>query len=63
MKVDYNKIYEFLSNTKMNVVSASSIAYGIGADRVYGATMTKLVRDGYLTPAFNKGYYYNHNHR
>jgi hypothetical protein len=60
--VDYNKIYDYLSHTKQKLVSASTIASAIGVERIYGATMTKLVRDGYLENRGN-GYYYNFNHR
>lgn len=52
-KVDYEKIYAYLRETKENpdlgdLVRASDIARGIGVERIYGATMSKLVRDGYL---------------
>lgn len=57
MKVDYNKIYEYLKTRSGKVVSASNIAYAIGIDRVYGATMTKLVRDGVIDPMPAQGYY------
>ena len=62
-KVDYGKIYNYLKNTKQRIVSASSIAYGIGVKRIYGPTMTKLVNDGYLEKSATKGLYYNYNHR
>ena len=61
-KVNYDKIYDYLRDTKHKVITASMLAHGIGVDRIYGGTMTKLVRDGYLEPAAEKGYYYNHNH-
>lgn len=62
MKVDYEKIYYYLSHTTSKIVSASVIAQAIGVERVYGATMAKLVRDGYLDNMGN-GLYYNHNYR
>ena len=58
-KVDYEKIYEYLSTTTRKTTSASNIAHYIGVDRIYGGTMTKLVRDGALTKCELKGYYIN----
>jgi hypothetical protein len=63
MKVDYEAIYKYLSSTKSKIVTASAIAYAIGAKQIYGATMAKLVRDGYLSNTSTKGFYYNHNYR
>ena len=57
MKVDYNKIYEYLKTKSGKVITASNIAYAIGADRIYGATMSKLVRDGALDTMPHNGYY------
>lgn len=59
--VDYNAIYNYLSNRPKNekVRTASSIAYGIGVERIYGGTMTKLVRDGWLEKCPLDGYYWN----
>ena len=57
-KVDYNKIYDYLKNT----ITASSIALGIGVERIYGGTMNKLVRDGYLDKCPLNGYYHNNVH-
>ena len=62
-KVDYTKIYDYLKNTKAKVVTAYGIAHAIGVDKIHGATMTKLVRDGYLDKCPLEGYYYNFNHR
>lgn len=56
--VDYNKIYEALENYNGHVLTASGLAYKIGVERIYGGTMSKLVRDGYLIKANCKGYYY-----
>lgn len=56
-KVDYEKIYEFLATRKDKVITASAIANAIGVDRIYGATMTKLVRDEKIIPMAEKGYY------
>lgn len=58
-KVDYDAIYKFLRTTKMNIIDAAGIAWGINVDRIYGATMFKLVRDGVLEPMPRKGYYRN----
>lgn len=61
-KVDYEKIYVFLRETKENpdlgnLVTASDIARGIGVERIYGGTMKKLTRDGYLFKLWTKGLY------
>lgn len=56
--VDYEKIYEFLAKRKGKMTSASNIAHFIGVERIYGATMSKLVREGILDPAAEKGYYW-----
>lgn len=58
-KVDYDAIYKFLRTTRMKIVGAAVIAWGINVDRIYGATMSKLVRDGALEPMPRKGYYRN----
>jgi len=55
--VDYKKIDEYLSGRRGKVVTAAGIANGIGVERIYGATMSKLVRDGSITPYSLKGYY------
>lgn len=58
--VDYKKIYEYLESRrphKYTVVSASGIAHAIGVDRIYGATMLKLVREGQIEPMPQKGFY------
>lgn len=62
--VDYNAIYNYLSNRPKNekhrtVETASGIAYGIGVERIYGGTMTKLVRDGWLEKCPCDGMYWN----
>lgn len=62
-KVDYNKIYDYLKNTKQRTITASNIAHGIGVERIYGGTMSKLVRDGYLDKCPLNGYYHNNYHR
>ena len=56
--VDYNKIYKALENYNGRVLTASGLAYKIGVERIYGGTMSKLVRDGYLIKANCEGYYY-----
>lgn len=61
--VDYNKIYDYLKNTKARTVTAYGIAHGIGVERIYGGTMSKLVREGYLDKCPLKGYYHNNVHR
>lgn len=58
-KINYDKIYEALDNWTSTVVSASGLARKIGVERIYGATMTKLVREGLLTPAPTKGLYWH----
>jgi hypothetical protein len=63
MKVDYEAIHKHLGQTNRKMVTASSIAYAIGVERIHGATMSKLVRDGWLSKAPTKGFYYNHNYR
>ena len=57
MKVDFNKIYEYLGTYGKKVITPSQLAYGIGVERIYGATMSKLVRDGYLDTCPQKGFY------
>ena len=56
--VNYNKIYEALENYGGRVLTASGLAYKIGVERIYGGTMSKLVRDGYLIKANCEFYYY-----
>lgn len=56
-KVDYNKIYEILANRRSNFINAGTLAVLMDVERIYGATMTKLVRDGYLEPCACKGEY------
>ena len=56
--VDYNKIYEALAAHKYRVITPAGLAHKIGVERIYGATMLKLCRDGYLQQAPAKGIYY-----
>jgi hypothetical protein len=56
-KVNYDAIYEFLGTFRGRVITPSALAYGIGVERIYGGTMSKLVRDGYLEPCAEKGFY------
>lgn len=56
-KVDYEKIYEYLPARKDKVITTAMIANAIGVDRIYGATMTKLVREEKIMPMAEKGYY------
>lgn len=56
-KVNYNKIYEILANRRCKYINAGTLAVLMDVDRIYGATMTKLVRDGYLEPCDCKGEY------
>lgn len=56
-KVDYTKIYECLAEKKGKVITASAIACKVGVDKIYGGTMQKLVRDGYLEKCPLNGYY------
>lgn len=55
--VDYKKIGEYLNGRYGKVVTPSGIANAIGVERIYGATMSKLVRDGYISPCSEKGFY------
>ena len=57
IKVNYEKIYEFLEERRGHAITASMIAYAIGVETIYGGTMTKLVRDGYLEKSPAKGFY------
>lgn len=55
--VDYEKIYKYLEEKKGKTITAAGLAYGIGVDRIYGATMLKLVREDLIAPCALKGYY------
>ena len=55
--MDYKKIRAYLETRKGKVITPSGLAHAIGADRIYGATMSKLVRDGLLIQCEEKGYY------
>lgn len=55
--VNYEKIYDYLRTCSGKITTASGIAYFTGHDRIYGGTMSKLVRDGALAPCPHKGYY------
>lgn len=55
--VDYDAIYVYLKGRSGKVVSASSIAYQLGYERIYGGTMVKLTRAGWIEPCKEKGYY------
>lgn len=55
--VDYKKIYNALNECKGKYITAAGLAYKIGVERIYGATMTKLVREGHLEKCQLKGYY------
>lgn len=56
-KVDYSKINKYLAKRKGKIVTAAQIAFATGTERIYGATMTKLVRDNLITPCAEKGFY------
>lgn len=56
-KVDYKKIYEVLKAKKGNTITASGLAYAIGVEKISGATMSKLAREGLIEAAFVKGYW------
>ena len=53
---NYKKIYEYLSTRAGKVITPSMMSIRVG-ERIYGATMAKLVRDGYIEPCAAKGYY------
>ena len=55
--MDYEKIYNALNESKGKYITPSGLAYKIGVERIYGATMTKLVREGHLEKCPLKGYY------
>lgn len=57
MAIDYRKIDEYLATRKGKVITASMLAHGIGVERIYGGTMTKLVKDNQITKLEEKGYY------
>lgn len=57
-KVNYKAIYEYLEGYTKKMISPSQMAHDLGVERFYGATMTKLVREGYLEPTNMKGYYW-----
>lgn len=57
-KKDYEKIYEFLEekkNSDCKVVYAGQIAKAIGVDRIGGATMAKLAREGKIKKFIRAG--------
>ena len=56
-KIDYEIIYNYLKDRSGKTITTSMLANGIGVDRLYGATMTKLVNDGYLEKCLEKGFY------
>lgn len=56
-KVDYKKIYEVLKAKKGNTITASMLAHAIGVEKISGATMSKLAREGWIEAAFVKGYW------
>lgn len=57
MAIDYRKIDEYLATRKGKIITASMLAHGIGVERIYGGTMTKLVKDNQITKLEEKGYY------
>ena len=57
MAIDYRKIDEYLATRKGKIITASMLAHGIGVERIYGGTMTKLVKDNQITKSAEKGYY------
>lgn len=56
-KIDYEMIYDCLKGKSGKVITPSGLAYAIGVEKIHGATMTKLVRDGYLEKCLEKGFY------
>ena len=55
--VDYTKIYNYLATKKGKIVTPSGIAHFTGVDRIYGPTMSKLVRDGVIEKCPAAGFY------
>ena len=51
------EILKYLSTKKGKIVTAAGIAHAIGIERIYGPTMSKLVREGVIEPMPCKGYY------
>ena len=56
-KVDYKKIYEVLEAKKGKVITAYGLAHAIGVERIYGGTMSKLAREGWIEAAPLNGYW------
>jgi hypothetical protein len=56
-KVNYEMIYGYLKGNSGKTITASGLAHAIGVERIYGATLTKLVNDGYLDKCLEKGFY------
>ena len=55
--VNYEKIYDYLATKKYHITSAANIARFTDHERIYGATMSKLVREGWIEPTGVKGLY------
>ena len=56
-KVDYTKIYEVLKEKKGRTITAYGLACAVGAEKIHGATMSKLAREGWIEAAPLKGYW------
>lgn len=57
-KVDYKKIYEVLKVKKGHAITAYGLAHAIGVEKINGATMSKLAREGWIEAAPLKGYWF-----
>lgn len=55
--VNYDGVYEALERLKGKTITAYSLAHTIGVERIYGATMSKLIREGLLEKRPLDGYY------
>lgn len=57
--IDYSKIYKYLKNKKNSqTVTSSMIAQAIGIKHVYGGTMNKLAKEGWIYKTDTPGYWF-----
>ena len=53
----YNKIYNYLNERHGRIITAAGMAHAIGEERIYGSTMVKLAREGWIYKAKLEGYW------
>ena len=53
----YNKIYDYLNERHGKIITAAGMAHAIGEERIFGATMAKLAREGWIYKAKLEGYW------